>query len=153
TRRSPPPGRRRGGRRSPRRRAASRRRRRAPPRPRRVTSRRAHPARRARSARRRRERRRGSSAGRDLALDPARVLLVLEGRRRELDDPFLPVKRVLPPDRNVLARVLDHVVTGPGVATQTQRRDRSGVDDEEVLEPPRVRDVLVPREDEMDARP
>ena len=46
---------------------------------------------------------------------------------------------------------LDHVVTGPRVAAQPQRRDRAGVDDEEVLEPPGVRHVLVAGEDEVDA--
>src|SRR2546426_2587602 len=33
------------------------------------------------------------------------------------------------------------------------RSDGAGVDDEEVLQPPRVGDVLVPREDEVDAGP
>ena len=46
---------------------------------------------------------------------------------------------------------LDHVVTGPRVPAQAQRRDRAGVDDEQVLEPPRVRHVLVAGEDEVDA--
>ena len=46
---------------------------------------------------------------------------------------------------------LDHVVTGAGIAAEPQRRDRAGVDDEQVLEPPGVRDVLVPGEHEVDA--
>ena len=46
---------------------------------------------------------------------------------------------------------LDHVVTGPRVTAKPQGRDRAGVDDEEILEPPRVRHVLVPRQDEVDA--
>ena len=53
---------------------------------------------------------------------------------------------------DVVAGDLDDVVTGPRVPPQAQRRDRAGVDDEQVLEPPRVRDVLVPGEHEMDAR-
>ena len=70
---------------------------------------------------------------------------------RELDDLLLAVERVLPPDVHVRPRHLDEVVAGPGIASETERRDGAGVDDEEVLEPPRVRHVLVAREDEVDA--
>ena len=87
-----------------------------------------------------------------LGLDPAGVLLVLEGVGRELDDPLLAVERVPPPDIDMAAGDLDHVVTGPRVSPQPQRRNRPGVDDEEVLEPPGVRHVLVAGEDELDAR-
>ena len=80
-RRSPPRCPPRAARRSPRRRAASRCRRRAPRRRRRAAPPRARRARPGRSARRRSRRPRGSPSRRDLALDPARVLLVLEGRR------------------------------------------------------------------------
>ena len=59
------------------------------------------------------------------------------GCRREIDD-------VVPVD-------LDDVVTGPRVSPEPQRRNRAGVDDEQVLEPPGVRHVLVAGEDEMDA--
>ncbi len=38
------------------------------------------------------------------------------------------------------------------MAAKTQRRDRAGVDDEQILEPPRIRHVLVTTEDEVDLR-
>ena len=82
---------------------------------------------------------------RHLPLDAARVLLVLVRVDGELDDPLLPVKRVTAPDVDVRAVDLDHVVTGARVPAQAQRGDRSRVDDEEVLEPPGVRHVLVTR--------
>ena len=88
-----------------------------------------------------------------LGLDPAGVLLVLEGVGRELDDALLSVERMAAPDVDMAAGDLDHVVTGPRVPPQAQRRDRAGVDDEEVLEPPRVRDVLVTGENELHAGP
>ena len=50
-----------------------------------------------------------------------------------------------------VARDLDEVVTGPRVPAQAQRRDGPRVDDEEILEPPRIRHMLVAREDEVDA--
>src|SRR6266487_1214350 len=87
---------------------------------------------------------------RDLALDARRVLLVGERVQRELDDLLLPVERVPPPDVDVRAGDLEHVVAGPRVAPQAKRRDGAGVDHEQVLEPPGVRDVLVPREDDVD---
>src|SRR5581483_11065766 len=43
-------------------------------------------------------------------------------------------------------------VTGPSVTPKPRRRHRAGVDDEEILELPRIRHVLVAREDEVDAR-
>src|SRR5439155_13588153 len=52
----------------------------------------------------------------------------------------------------VRAGELDHVVTGPRVPAQAQGRHGSGVDDEEILQPPRVRHVLMPRENEIDTR-
>ena len=48
---------------------------------------------------------------------------------------------------------LDHVVTGARVTSEPQRRNGSGVDDEQVLELPRIGNVLVTRQHEMDARP
>src|SRR5215212_7283649 len=93
-----------------------------------------------------------SSLRRHLALDPAGVLLVLERVEVELDDPFLPVEGVPPPDGDVRAGDLDDVVTGPRVAAQAQRRDGAGVDHEQVLELPRVRNVLVARQHEVHAR-
>src|SRR5712691_6238089 len=84
-----------------------------------------------------------------LAFDPRRVLLELERVDPELDDLLLAVEGVLPPDGHVGSGVLDHVVTGPRVAAQPQRRDGARVDDEQILEPPRVRHVLVAREDEV----
>src|SRR6185437_17110359 len=68
-----------------------------------------------------------SPLGGDLALDPARVLLVLAGHDVELDDPFLPVERIAPPDRDVAAGHLDDVVTGARVAAQAQGGDGAGV--------------------------
>ena len=49
-------------------------------------------------------------------------------------------------------RHLDEVVTGPRVPPEAQRRDGPRVDDEEILEAPRVRHVLVTRQDEVDSR-
>ena len=46
----------------------------------------------------------------------------------------------------------DHVVTGPCVPPKAQGRHGSRIDDEEILQPPRVRHVLVPRKDEVDTR-
>src|SRR3954463_15510834 len=89
----------------------------------------------------------GSPLGRDLPLDAPRVLLVLAGLEVELDDPLLPVERVPPPDVDVGAGDVDDVVTGPRVASEAQRRDGAGVHDEEALELPCVRHVLVPGED------
>ena len=89
---------------------------------------------------------------RHLVLDPRGVLLVLERLEVELDDPLLPVERVAPPDGDVRAVDLDDVVTGARVASEAERRDGAGVDDEEVLEPPRIRNVLVPGEDEVHTR-
>src|SRR6187397_523497 len=57
------------------------------------------------------------------------------------------------PDIDMAAGDLDHVVTGPRVPPQAQRRDRAGVDDEEVFEPPGVRHVLVAGENELHAGP
>src|SRR5581483_10339558 len=74
-----------------------------PARPARSAPRRSAPA----LARRGPARREGSLPPRDLALDPARVLLVLVGRRVELDDPLLPVEGVAPPDVDVRAGDLD----------------------------------------------
>src|SRR3712207_1717006 len=88
---------------------------------------------------------------RHLVLDPARVLLELERVRRELDDPLLPVEGVLAPDVHVPALDLDEVGTGAPLSAQAKRRDGSHVRDEDVLAPPRVRAVLVAREDEVHA--
>jgi hypothetical protein len=52
----------------------------------------------------------------------------------------------------VRAGDLDQVVTGSRLAAEAEGRDGAGVDDEEILEAPGVRDVLVAREDEVDAR-
>src|SRR5207342_3358216 len=62
------------------------------------------------------------------------------------------VERMLSPDVDVGAVELDDVVTGSSVTPQPQRRNGSRVDDEEILEPPRVGDVLVPRQDEVHVR-
>src|SRR4051812_45298639 len=84
-------------------------------------------------------------------LDAVRVLLVGPRLGRELDDPLGPVERVLAPHVHVGAGYLDDVVTGPCVAAQARRRDRPRVHHEEVLEPPRVRHVLVAGEHQVDA--
>src|SRR4029079_12050658 len=68
----------------------------------------------------------------------------------DLDDRLVPLLRFLPQDVDVAPGDLDDVVTGPRVAAQPQRRDGAGVDDEEGLEFPRVRNMLVPGEDEVD---
>ena len=87
-----------------------------------------------------------------LVLDPRGVLLVLERLEVELDDPLLAVERVAPPDGDVRAADLDHVVTGARLPPEPERRDGAGVHDEEVLEPPRIRNVLVPGKDEVHTR-
>ena len=89
---------------------------------------------------------------RHLAFDPRGVLLEGAGVGRELDDPLLPVERVLPPHVYVRPRHLDQVVTGTRLAAEARRRDGAGVDDEDVLEPPGVGDVLVAGEHEVDMR-
>jgi hypothetical protein len=61
------------------------------------------------------------------------------------------VERVAPPDGDVRAGDLDDVVTGPRVAAEAERGDGAGVDDEQILELPGVRHVLVAREHEVDA--
>ena len=115
--------RRRAARRSPRRRAASRCRRRGSRRPTRTAA----PA--ARRARRRvvlpvdqrdRPHRRAVTSR---SIRPV-YFSYSTGREVELDDPLLPVERVPPPDRDVRARDLDHVVTGPRVAAEPQASRR-----------------------------
>ena len=59
-------------------------------------------------------------------------------------NPLLPVEGVAAPDRDVRALDLDDVVTGSRLAAQAQGRHRAGVDHEQVLEPPRIGNVLVP---------
>src|SRR5919106_1839479 len=90
---------------------------------------------------------------RHLLLDPSRVLLELERVDRELDDPLLVVERVLAPDVDVALLDLDQVVAGPRMTPEAKRGNRARVDDEDVLQPPGVRHVLVSREHEVDARP
>src|SRR5262245_11286140 len=90
-----------------------------------------------------------SPLGNHLALDPPGVLLVLERRQVELDDALLPVERVPAPDRDVRAGHLDHVVTRPRGTPETQTGHRAGADDEEVLQAPRIGNVLVPRKHEI----
>src|SRR5215208_6563579 len=85
------------------------------------------------------------------ALDPRGVLLERPRLSRELDDLLLPVVRVTAPDVDVRFLDLDHVVTGSRVTAQAQRRDGAGVDDEEILEPPGVWNVLGAGEDEVGA--
>src|SRR5207237_3857169 len=75
----------------------------------------------------------------------------LERADRELEDLRLAVERIPAPDVDMPARELDHVVTGPRLPAQAKRRDGAGVDDEEILELPGVRHVLVARENEVDA--
>src|SRR4029077_1950901 len=86
------------------------------------------------------------------ALDSSGVFLEGPRLRRELDDPLLPVERVLAPDVHVVVGDLDQVVTGSRLAAQAMRGDRAGVDHEEVFEPPGVRNVLVAGEDDVHAR-
>ena len=99
----------------------------------------------------RRRSRQPSPVRRHLPFDPSGVLLVRLRLRRELDDALLAVEWVLPPDVHVRPGDLDDVVTGSSVPSQAGRGNRAGVDDEEILEPPGVRHVLVAREDEIDA--
>src|SRR5207244_9259970 len=80
------------------------------------------------------------------------VLHAFPTRRSSDLDLLLPVEGVLPPHVDMCAGELDHVVTGPCLSPQPQRRHRAGVDDEEILEAPGIGDVLVPGEDEVHAR-
>ena len=82
---------------------------------------------------------------------PATCFSYAERLGREADDQVAPVVRILAPDLDLRAFDVDDVVTGPRVAAQAKRRDGAGVDDEHVLEPPRVRHVLVAAEHEVDA--
>src|SRR5581483_4137439 len=93
-----------------------------------------------------------SPRGRHLALDTRGVLLVRLRVRGELDDLLLTVERVLAPHVDVGSVDLDEVVAGTPVAPQTRGRDRAGVDDEETLELPRVGNMLVPAQHQVDAR-
>src|SRR5437588_6014374 len=76
-------------------------------------------------------------------------LLVLVCRARELDDRFLALERILAVDLDPFRSDLDDVVAGPSVSPEAMRRDRPGCDDEEVLEMPGIRHVLVARQDEL----
>src|ERR687895_791025 len=71
------------------------------------------------------------------------VLLVLVRPGVERDDRVLLVERVLAEHRDPLRARLDHVVAGLRLAAQARGRHRAGVHHEQVLEPPRVRHVLV----------
>ena len=94
----------------------------------------------------------GSHDAPDFLLDLLGRLHVVERLRGEADHQLLAVVRVAAAHLDVLAVDLDDVVTGPRVAAEAQRGDRARVDDEHVLEPPRVRHVLVAGEHEIDAR-
>ena len=62
-----------------------------------------------------------------------------------------PWKGYLRQTSTCVALDLDEVVAGPRLAPQAKRGDRAGVDDEEVLQAPCVRHVLVAGEHEVDA--
>src|SRR6476659_4417598 len=125
-------------------------RRRARPRRSRTATRRARRGRRGRSARRRRWREPSRACG-DFVLYRAGELRVLESVERERNELDLPVEGMAPPDVDAVGVDLDDVVTGSSVPTESQRRHRSGIDDEKILEPPHVRNVLVTRQDEPHA--
>src|SRR5919204_407983 len=105
------------------------------------------------SARRRRSRSRArSSARRDLVLDRTRELGVFERVEGEADELDLPVEGMTPPDVDAAVDDLDHVVTGSCVAPEPQRRHRSRIHHEQVLEPPDVWHMLVPGKHKPDTR-
>src|SRR4051794_3594317 len=78
------------------------------------------------------------------------VVLVLVGRRVEVHDQLPVLERVLAEDPNLAVLDLYDVVAGARVAPEARARGGPCVDDEHVLEPPRVGHVLVAREDEVD---
>src|SRR4051812_17917924 len=83
-----------------------------------------------------------------------RVYLLFEARvfaslGVEVYDELALLERELAEDSNATVFDLDDVVAGPGVASKARRGGRPGVHYKHVLEPPRVRYVLVSREDQV----
>src|SRR5215212_10778503 len=87
-------------------------------------------------------------AARRLAEQPL-VLLVVVRARVERQDRVALVEGVLPIHGDPVRARLDDVVTGLCLATQARGGDGPGVDDEQILESPRVRNVLVTGEHQM----
>src|SRR5215210_3992119 len=74
---------------------------------------------------------------------------VFSGLGVEVHDQLAFLERVLAKDPDAVVLYLYDVVAGPSVASETRRGGGSGVHDEHVLDPPRVRHVLVSREDQV----
>src|SRR3954454_18827163 len=72
-----------------------------------------------------------------------RRLLVLVRLARELDDRLLPFEWVLAIDPNPFRAHLDYVVARAPVAAEAKCRDGAGGHDEQVLQMPGIRHVLV----------
>ena len=77
------------------------------------------------------------------------VLLVVEGAGVEGEDRVLLVEGVLAEHGDALRARLDHVVTGLRLAAQARGGHRPRVHHEQVLEPPRVGNVLVARQHQV----
>src|SRR3712207_6691834 len=86
----------------------------------------------------------------NISVDLVLVAHVLVGGRVEVHGKLPLLERVLAEDLHPAVLDLDDVVAGPRVAAQPRRRGGPRVHYKEVLELPRVGDVLVAREDEVD---
>src|SRR5918994_271751 len=85
----------------------------------------------------------------DLRVHPLLEARVLVGLSVEVHYELALLERVLAEDSDPPVLDLDDVVAGPGVASEARRRSGPGVYDKHVLDPPRVRYVLVPGEDQV----
>src|ERR687889_2298595 len=77
---------------------------------------------------------------------------VLPGLSVEAHRELALLERVLAVTLNPPFLCLDHVVAGAGVAPEAEGRGGPRVHDQHVLQPPGVRDVLLPREHEIHPR-
>src|SRR5918997_6554552 len=85
----------------------------------------------------------------DLRVYPLLEARVLAGLGVEVHYELTLLERVLAEDSDPSVLDLDDVVAGPGVAPEARCRGGSSVHDKHVLDPPRVRYVLVPGEDQV----
>src|SRR5438105_15472951 len=81
------------------------------------------------------------------------LVVLLPGHDVEVGDRVAGTERMLLNDPHLAGFVLDNVVRGPGMPAQPQARAGARVRDVDVLQPPDVRDVLVPRQREIDPGP
>src|SRR5918997_2292103 len=85
----------------------------------------------------------------DLRVYPLFEARVLAGLGVEVHYELALLERVLAEDPDPSVLDLDDVIAGPGVASEARRGGGPGVHDKHVLDPPRVRYVLVPGEDQV----